>query len=106
MSQKSTAQKSAVQRSTPATSQSFQPTHTLVSRSRRLPVQLVPGRDRHWVVTEQDWHKGDEPAFQLHPKLGFFCRGIQVLGYRLEPLESEAKSSGNPGKTVLNQASV
>jgi hypothetical protein len=106
MSQKFTSRKSITQRSTPAASQSFQPTHTLVSRSRRLPVQLVSGRDRHWVVTEQDWQKGGEPAFQLHPKLGFFCRGIQVLGYRLEPLESEAQSSSSSEKTALNQASV
>ena len=106
MPRKSTSQKTMTQSANPTASQSFQPTHTLVSRSRRLPVQLVPGRERHWVVTEQDWRKGGEPAFQLHPKLGFFCRGIQVLGYRLEPLESEAESSSSPGETALNKASV
>lgn len=65
--------------------QSFQPTHYLVSRSRRIPVALVPSGERFQIFTEQEWNRVMAPAFELHPKLGVFCKGVQVLGYRIEP---------------------
>ncbi len=40
-------------------------------------------------MTEQDWQTQAEPAFVLHPKRGFFCLGIQVVGYSLQPMNSE-----------------
>ncbi|WP_008311527.1 hypothetical protein [Leptolyngbya sp. PCC 6406] len=65
----------------------FQATHILVSRSRRIPVIVTSGTERSQIYTQQEWEQEKPPAFELHSKLGMFCRGIQVLGYRLEPVE-------------------
>jgi hypothetical protein len=67
----------------------FQPTHYLVSRSRKVPVMVVQGGLRSQVFTEQEWQQGKEPAFELHAKLGLYCKGVQIVGYQLEPLEVE-----------------
>lgn len=64
----------------------FHPTHVLVSRSRQTPVQLVPSQQGFKVLTEPEWQRGQEPAFELRSKQGFFCQGIPVVGYRLEPI--------------------
>ncbi|MEO1297732.1 MAG: hypothetical protein AAFW75_18520 [Cyanobacteria bacterium J06636_16] len=40
------------------------------------------------VFTEKEWGNTTSPAFELHTKLGMFCRGVQVLGYDLEPIAS------------------
>jgi hypothetical protein len=64
----------------------FSPTHALVSRSRQTPVQLIPGPKGYLLQTEQEWLSGSAPAFEMRPKLGFFCRGILVVGYSLQPL--------------------
>lgn len=69
--------------------ESFQATHLLVSRSRQIPVMVQPGGDRSMIYTQGEWEQQRDPAFALHPKLGMFCRGVQVLGYQLEPLEAE-----------------
>jgi hypothetical protein len=71
----------------------FQPTHLLVSRSRRTPVQLVPSEKGFKVLTEQEWQQGSEPAFEMRPKQGFFCQGFSVLGYSLQPIEVETSSA-------------
>ncbi|NER78037.1 MAG: hypothetical protein F6K42_00335 [Leptolyngbya sp. SIO1D8] len=42
------------------------------------------------IFTEKEWGKTTSPAFELHPKLGIFCRGVQVLGYELEPVTATA----------------
>ncbi|ASC71662.1 hypothetical protein XM38_026160 [Halomicronema hongdechloris C2206] len=68
--------------------QMFNPTHTLVSRRRRLPVALVPGGEGYKIYTEAEWGQDRDPAFELHPKLGVFCRGVQVLGHHLEPINN------------------
>ncbi|HEY9763587.1 MAG TPA: hypothetical protein V6D07_13740 [Trichocoleus sp.] len=65
---------------------SFQPTHELVSRSRKVPVMVVAGGERSQVFTEKEWLENRTPAFELHSKLGLFCRGVQVVGYQLESL--------------------
>lgn len=65
---------------------SFQPTHQLVSRSRKIPVMVVAGNERSQVFTEQEWLENRIPAFELHSKLGLFCRGVQIVGYQLDPL--------------------
>lgn len=67
----------------------FKPTHVLVSRSRKIPVRLIPRLDRFLVITQLEWERGQKPAFEMHPKLGFFCRGIAILGHRLEPIENQ-----------------
>ncbi|NET39948.1 MAG: hypothetical protein F6K19_49690 [Cyanothece sp. SIO1E1] len=68
-------------------SKMFQPTHMLISRTKQIPVQLAPGPERRfWVVTEQEWQQRRKPAFEMHPKLGFYCQGIKVMGYKLEPV--------------------
>ncbi len=68
----------------------FQPTHFLVSRSRKTPVQLVPAANGFKVLTEAEWQRGSEPAFEMRPKQGFFCQGVSVVGFSLQPLDVEA----------------
>lgn len=66
----------------------FRPTHWLVSRSRKIPVFVQSQGDKSLVFTEKEWGNTTSPAFELHTKLGMFCRGVQVLGYDLEPIAS------------------
>ena len=67
----------------------FQPTHLLVSRSRSTPVQLVPNTKGFFLLTESEWQQQKNPALEMRPQRGFFCQGIPVLGYVLEPLDSQ-----------------
>lgn len=69
----------------------FHPTHFLVSRSRQTPVQIVPSEHGFKVLTEQEWQRGSEPAFEMRTKQGFFCQGIPVVGYSLQPITNEAQ---------------
>ncbi|MGD1859686.1 MAG: hypothetical protein ACFB0E_06920 [Leptolyngbyaceae cyanobacterium] len=64
----------------------FQPTHWLVSRSRKVPVAVEPRGEKTLVFTEPEWNRTDPPAFELHVRMGMYCRGVQVLGYKLEPM--------------------
>lgn len=64
----------------------FQPTHLLVSRAKKVPVQLVSAGNSLQLLTEPEWQRGSAPAFEFRPKLGFFCHGVQVVGYNLEPI--------------------
>lgn len=70
----------------------FQPTHWLVSRSRKVPVVVKPQGDKSLLFTEAEWGKTDSPAFELHSKMGMYCKGVQVLGYELEPITSVVES--------------
>jgi hypothetical protein len=65
----------------------FTPTHLLVTRSKKTPVQLIPYEQGFKVLTEIEFQRGSEPLFELRNKLGFFCQGIAVVGYALEPME-------------------
>ena len=65
----------------------FQPTHLLVSRSKKIPVMLERRSQSVQILTEQEWQQGQEPAFELRPKQGVFCKGISLVGYHLEPIE-------------------
>ena len=71
----------------------FKPTHVLVSRSRKIPVLLIPQLDRFLVITQQEWEQRQKPAFEMHPKLGFSCRGIAILGHRLEPIGHQIETT-------------
>jgi len=71
----------------------FQPTHLLVSRSRQTPVQLIASEQGFKVMTEIEAEQGREPAFELRSKQGFFCQGILVVGYSLQPINLEAEAS-------------
>jgi hypothetical protein len=64
----------------------FNPTHVLVSRSRQTPVQLLPGPKGYRLQTEPEWRSGRTPAFEMGSKSGFFCGGIPVVGYSLQPI--------------------
>jgi hypothetical protein len=64
----------------------FTPTHVLETRSKATPVQLVSSPNGVYLVTEQEWNKPVTPAFELRPKLGIFCCGTLVVGYRLKPI--------------------
>lgn len=88
-------------------STSFNPTHLLVSRTRQVPVQLVKQQQSLQLVTEAEWQNGDEPAFEFQPKRGFFCKGIQIVGYSLQPIAAglEAKQTTST-KSVKQQIST
>lgn len=78
----------------------FNATHLLVSRSRKTPVRLVSSEKGFKLITEQEWQQGSDPAFEMRPKQGFFCRDILVVGYSLQPIALEAPHSTTQGKTV------
>lgn len=71
----------------------FQPTHYLVSKTRKVPVQLLPMVKGMKLQTELEFQKQIEPAFEIQPKRGFFCVGIPVLGYSLEPMPVRDESN-------------
>lgn len=71
----------------------FNPTHWLVSRSRRIPVILQRQGETVFVFTESEWGKTHSPAFELRSKMGLYCRGIKVVGYELEPMLTKANVS-------------
>ncbi len=71
----------------------FQPTHLLVSRSRQTPVQLVAAEHGFKIVTEIEFQADREPAFEIRSKQGFFCQGIPVVGYSLQPISVELEAS-------------
>lgn len=73
----------------------FNPTHLLVSRTRQTPVQLLACENGCKLLTEPEFHKGSEPAFELRPRQGFFCQGISVVGFRLEPIAVESIAPAN-----------
>jgi hypothetical protein len=68
----------------------FTPTHLLVSRSKETPVQLVPSSNGFKVLTEVEWRQGSEPAFEMRPRQGFFCQGISIVGFSLQPIAVDA----------------
>jgi hypothetical protein len=70
----------------------FNPTHFLVSRSKKTPVQLVPSVNGFKVLTESDWQRGSEASFEMRPRQGFFCQGISVVGFKLEPIALDSLS--------------
>lgn len=74
----------------------FHPTHLLVSRSRQTPVQLIASEQGFKVMTEIEVQQGREPAFELRSKQGFFCQGILVVGYSLQPISLETEVSQQP----------
>lgn len=78
----------------------FQPTHWLVSRSRRIPVVVVARGDRSAIFTEKELGKVHAPAFELHPKLGIFCRGVQVIGYELAPIQAAIEAPTDMATTA------
>ena len=79
----------------------FSPTHMLVSAAKQTPVRVVRGPQGFFLVTEQEWKQGRKPLFEIRPKRRFFCNGIQVLGYSLQPLATQAKSTeSEPTATV------
>jgi hypothetical protein len=67
----------------------FHPTHMLVVRSHKTPVQLGTGSTGISILTEKEWQQGSQPAFEFRPKQGIFCRGVLVVGYKLEPIQVE-----------------
>ncbi len=71
----------------------FRPTHLLVSRSQSTPVQLVKSPEGFSLVTETEWQQQRQPAFEIRPQRGFFCKGIPLLGYSLQPLDIQASET-------------
>ena len=67
----------------------FKPTHLLVSRSNSTPIQLVQSPKGFFLVTESEWLEYRKPAFEMYPQQGFFCQGLPVLGYSLQPLGTQ-----------------
>lgn len=71
----------------------FAPTHVLVSRGRKTPVQLMAAPHGFKLVTEQEWESDRTPAFEIRPKRGIYCQGVPVVGYRLEPISTKPLSA-------------
>lgn len=71
----------------------FQPTHWLVSRSRKVPVVVQSQGDKLLLFTEAEWGKTKAPAFELHSKMGMYCKGVQVLGYELQPIVATTEAA-------------
>jgi hypothetical protein len=82
----------------------FQPTHLLVSRSQKTPVQLVATANGFRVLTEPEWKRGSEAAFEIRPRQGFFCQGIPVVGYSLQPIA--AAPSTSTGQSFVTDATI
>lgn len=88
----------------------FNPTHVLVSRARKTPVRLVPNANGFDILTEMEWQKKRQPAFEMRPKQGIFCQGMSVVGYHLEPIaanvesHSEAKSMESVSASAIAHA--
>lgn len=79
----------------------FSPTHFLISRSRKTPVQLIPSANGFKVLTEPEWQQGKEPAFEIRARQGFFCQGVPVVGYNLQPIQVDAATaSASEGQTA------
>ena len=74
----------------------FEPTHWLVSRTRRVPVLVKAQGEKSLIFTEFEWDQTPTPAFELHSKMGMYCRGVQVLGYTLEPFEAASMATASP----------
>jgi len=78
----------------------FNPTHVLVTRSQKTPVQLVASEKGFKVLTEVEWQRGSEPAFEMRSRQGFFCQGIPVVGYSLQPIALDVvPATGAPSAT-------
>jgi len=71
----------------------FQPTHWLVSRSTKTPVQLIPGAHGFQLMCQREFEQGQEPAFEIRPRLGVFCHGVPVVGYTLQPIPMQVQAS-------------
>ncbi len=70
----------------------FTPTHYLVSRAKKTPVQLIPSKQGFQIMTEIDWQKEREPLFEMRAKQGIFCQGVLVVGYSLKAIAPELES--------------
>lgn len=68
---------------------SFQPTHLLVTRTKQVPVELIGGTKGFQVLSEHEWLHNRSAAFVFHPKLGFSCHGVPVVGYSLQPITAD-----------------
>ncbi len=71
----------------------FRPTHLLVSRSQSTPVQLIKSPEGFFLVTKTEWQEQRQPAFEIRPQRGFFCKGFPLLGYSLQPLDTQASQT-------------
>ncbi|MFM7449515.1 MAG: hypothetical protein ACKO24_13080 [Leptolyngbyaceae cyanobacterium] len=71
----------------------FTPSHQLISRSRKTPVQLIPNGKGFYLTTAVEYQTGQEPAFEIRPRLGIYCKGTPIVGYRLEPLSAEVEAT-------------
>ncbi len=81
----------------------FIPTHLLLSRSRSTPVKLVHSTQGFFLVTESEWQQQQKPAFEMRSHRGFFCQGIPVLGYTLQPIETQINlNKSAPTSVVTN----
>lgn len=78
----------------------FQPTHVLISRTKQTPVQLIQGTQGIKIITEQEWQQNAEPAFEFRPKQGFFCKGVLVLGFSLQPIQVEGATTATNATSI------
>ena len=82
----------------------FTPTHVLISRTKTTPVQLMTAQGNYQLYTEADCQQGRPASFELKPKQGIFCQGVQVVGFRLEPLEGKAEKVSAPAQQATSRS--
>ncbi len=82
----------------------IKPTHLLVSRSRSTPVQLVPSTQGFFLLTESEWQWKSNPAFEMRSQRGFFCQGVPVLGYTVQPLDTKINPAISIPASVVRNA--
>ena len=82
----------------------FRPTHLLFSRSRSTPVQLVQSTQGFFLVTESEWQQQQKPAFEMRSNRGFFCQGIPVLGYTLQPIDTQINLTTSASTSAVTNA--
>ncbi len=78
----------------------FTPTHLLISRSRQTPVKLIPFDKGFKLLTEPEWQRGSQPAFEMRPSQGFFCQGTPIVGYSLQPIDLDASPAAKNAMTA------
>lgn len=81
----------------------FSPTHFLISRSRKTPVQLIPSSNGFKVLTESEWQLEREPAFEIRARQGFFCQGVPVVGYSIQPIQVSADAETTSRKQTQDE---
>lgn len=72
----------------------FYPTHNLIAKNsgKKTPVCLTPASKAgyFWIHTALDSLE-DEPLLEYHSLRGIVCRGIPLINFSLEPIQTPSE---------------